>query len=459
MVSMGIDGMISGLNTTDLINQLMTAEAVPQTLLKTKQSETTSFITALQSFNAKVASLATSAATAALPASWGAYAATSSTSSVSATTTSSAQPSELQFRVDAVASNQVSLSDAFSTPSMIFPGSPPVITVKKADGTLTTINPASGDLAEITRAINAAPDSGVKAVAVKVGTSYRLQLSSTATGVANGFSVYSGSAADVTAGTATAVNLTSTRAAADAQVTLWPGSTAAMPVTSSSNSFSNVLDGVTFTVSKVEAAPVTLTVARDDAALAKLGSDLVGSLGVVFSEITSRTSSSTTTDSSGKSIVTGGLFSGDSAVRNLSQQLQAAAAYPINGTSPSAVGITIAKDGTFAFDAAKFKTALAADPAKVQSIMSGLAARVADVAKLASDPNEGSVSLKITGQQGELKDLGLQIDDWDRRLALRKSGLQATYTALEVSLSALKSQSSWLTSQIASLSTSSSTSG
>ena len=453
MVSMGIDGMISGLNTTDLINQLMTAEAAPQALLKTSQATTTSFVTALQSFNTKVASLATSAATAALPASWGAYAATSSDTSVTATTTTSAAPSELSFTVDAVASNQVSLTDAFSDPSTLFPGAPPSITVRKPDGTMTTISPASGDLTEIARAINAATDSGLKAVAVKVGTSYRLQLSGASTGVANGFSIYSGTAADVTAGTATAVNLTSTRTAADAKVTLWPGSAAAASVTSSTNSFANTLGGVTFTVSAVETTPVTLTIARDDNALAKLGSDLV------FSDIASRTATTTTKDTNGNDVITGGLFSGDSAIRNLSQQLQSAASYPIDGISPSAVGISIAKDGTFSFDDAKFKAALAADPAMVQKVMTGVAARVATVAQLASDPLEGSLTLKIAGQQDEIKEMGTQIDAWDLRLALRKSGLQATYTALEVSLSALKAQSSWLTGQISSLSSSSSTTG
>ena len=49
----------------------------------------------------------------------------------------------------------------------------------------------------------------------------------------------------------------------------------------------------------------------------------------------------------------GGLFTGDSAVRTLQQQISEAASYPVDGVSPSTVGITIAKDGTFSFDDAK----------------------------------------------------------------------------------------------------------
>ena len=36
MGSMGIDGIVSGLDTTSLINSLMQVEAMPQTLLKQK---------------------------------------------------------------------------------------------------------------------------------------------------------------------------------------------------------------------------------------------------------------------------------------------------------------------------------------------------------------------------------------------------------------------------------------
>lgn len=453
MASMGIDGMISGLNTTDLINQLMQAEAIPQTLLKTKQTNTTTLVTALQALNTKVSSLADAATTATKPTSWQAYKATASASSVTATTTATALPSELSFRVDALASNQVSLLEV-ADPTAVFPGSPPTFTIKQKDGTATTLTPASGKIEDVVKAINDSSTAGVKAVAVKVDGAYRLQLSGTGTGANEAFDVYAVAAADITDATPK-VALGNLKTASDAQVTLWPQNDALKKtVSSTSNTFSNVLDGVSFTVSalpKADDAPVTLTVARDDAAVKKLASGLVGALGVVFAEIGSRTSTTTKTDADGRTVVSGGLFSGDSAVRALNQQLQTAASYPVDGTSPSEVGIVIGRDGTFTFDDAKFTAALAADPAKVQKVVSGLAERVADVAKKTSDKTDGSLTRKVEGQQGVVKDLGDQIASWDLRLASRRAGLQKTYSALEVSLSGLKSQSSWLASQLASL--------
>ncbi len=47
--------------------------------------------------------------------------------------------------------------------------------------------------------------------------------------------------------------------------------------------------------------------------------------------------------------------------------------------------------------------------------------------------------------------MGTRIEDWDRRLAVRKEGLQRTYAALEVTMSNLTSQSNWLAGQLETL--------
>lgn len=450
MGSLGIDGLVSGLDTTALINQLMQVEAAPQTLLKSKQSATSSLVTALQSLNTKVASLGDAATTAAKPASWTAFTAVSSATSVTATAGASAQASALTFRVDSVAASQVSLVDPAALGGTTF-------TIKRG-ATLTEVTAASTSADDIAAAINKAA-GGVTATSVRTGNgtpaTYTLQLTGADTGSAGGFEVYAGTKAAVGAGTATAVTLTKVRDAADARITLFAGSAAEQQLTSATNTFSGVMTGVDLTVSKVEADPVTVTVARDDAALKKLASGLVGALGVVLSEITSRTATTTTTGADGKPTVTGGLFSGDSAVRGLRQQITSAVSYPVNGSSPSEVGITLGRDGAFTFDEAKFTVALAADPKKVQGIVTGLAQRVADVATGASDKVDGTLTLKVKGQQGLVEDLGKQITAWDSRLDVRRQSLEKTYSALEVTLSSLKAQSSWLAGQLAGLSASS----
>lgn len=458
-----IDGLVSGLDTTALISNLIKLEAAPQTLLKGKQSTSSTLVTALQSLNTKIASLATTAATAAKATSWSAWTATSSSTATTAKAGATAQPGSLTFSVDRIAKAQVSLSKAVRDDKSLVPAVPPAVTIRNAEGTYVTVSPTTGSLADIAKAVNDAADSGIRATVVLVtnGTEpeYRIQFTGTKTGT--DFAVYAGTREDVEAAadkTTLQLDTSTAQVAATAQITLWKGVVGLeKQFSQASNTFSGLMTGVDVTVTKPTAAgeDVTVTIAQDADALKKLASDLVGSLGIALSEVASRTKTSTTTSADGRTMVTGGLFAGDSAVRQVNQQLLSAASMPADGFSPSEVGIVLGKDGTVTFDATRFATALAADPAKVQSMITTIAGRVATAAKAASEPTTGLLSQKVSGQQALVKDFGLQIEDWDRRLEMRRTALEKTYSALEVQLSKLNSQSSWLTAQLDSLKSSS----
>ena len=89
-MSMAIDGLVSGLDTTSLINSLMQLDAAPQTLLKNKVSATQDMITALQGLNSKIADLATLADNTAKAGALDLYTVSSSSPSLTATTTAGA---------------------------------------------------------------------------------------------------------------------------------------------------------------------------------------------------------------------------------------------------------------------------------------------------------------------------------------------------------------------------------
>ncbi|MFF2050926.1 flagellar filament capping protein FliD [Leifsonia sp. NPDC058194] len=460
-MSLAIDGLISGLKTTDLINQLMQAEGVPQTLLKNKVTTSTTYITAMQALNTKVAALTDLATKTAKPAASDLHTASSSSDKVTATAGPGAVDGTIDFTVDKLAQSQVTVTG----PLTQWPDQPPVLTFVAADGTTKQVTAASSSLADVAAAINKA-GVGVTATQVAAGLDpssgekvYRLQLSSTKTGSEGSFTAYRGSSADVAAGTAT--NLLSeagaaqVRQAQDAQITLWSGTGAAQSVTSSTNTFADVLPGVTVTVSAASTTPVTLSVARDDKGISDVANALVTSLNDIFAYIATKQAVSTSTDTAGGTVVTAGTFTGDSTVRDANQKLLDSASAPINGVSPSTYGISITSDGNMSFDADKFAAALAADPEKVKAAIATVAQRVADAAKAASDKYDGTITTKITGEQSTVKSLSTQITDWDTRLADRRSSLERTYANLEVNLQKLQSQSNWLTGQLASLSTSS----
>lgn len=441
MAGLAIDGLSSGLDTTALINSLIAIEGNQQVLLKQKQSTSSSLVTALQALNTRVASLAEAAKTATKDSSWGAVKGASSAESVVVTAASGAVPSTLSFTVDRVATSQSSL---LTVPADLDADNP-TLTISLG-GKDTAVTALTTDPRDIAAAINSS-DAGVKAAVINVGTadapSYRLQLTGTETGAANTFTV-----SYANAGGTAAASLSQVRAAGDAQITLFPGTDAAQSMTSSTNAFNGVLADVTITVSKVESEAVTVDVVRDTEALTSLAKNLVSNIEVVLSEIASRTKATTGTADDGGSTLKPGLFGGDATIRMLQQDILAQASAPIDGVSPADVGIVISRDGTFTFDEEKFTAALAADPAKVQTIVSGVAANVQAVADRASDKVDGTLTNRIKSTQDAVSELGDRISDWDDRLARRRETLVRIYSALEVSMSKMQSTSSWLASQI-----------
>ncbi|TQL46605.1 flagellar hook-associated protein 2 [Homoserinimonas aerilata] len=451
-----LPGLASGLNSADLIASFMQLEAIPQTLLKNKATVTSSTVTVLQALNTRIASLAELAKTAAKPAALDLHKATSSTDAVTASVGTGASAGSLEFTVDALAQSQSAVTAALTE----WPSTGP-ITIVGADGTQTELSPASASLDDVVRAINAS-DAGVKAVKVASGADgngdplFRLQLTSATTGADAAFSIYQGSAAEVDGGTATdllaAPGAAMVKQAQDAKITLWGGTGAEQSVTSTSNTFTALLPGVDVNVTKTSTDPVTIEVARDSEAATKVAKDLVASLTDIFIFIDSR-SKVTTAGSGSDSTAKGGIFTGDSTVRGAKQALLSAITMPINGHSPSEIGISITKTGTIEFDAEKFAAALASDPAKVETAMAGLADRVATTATAQSDKYDGLLTSKINGQEKLVSTYNDQIEAWDLRLEKRQSTLERTYAALEVRMGAFNSQSAWLTSQIASLPT------
>ncbi|ACL40958.1 flagellar hook-associated 2 domain protein [Pseudarthrobacter chlorophenolicus A6] len=439
-MGLAIDGLSSGLDTTTLINSLMTLEAAPQNLIKTRAAAVQNRISALQGLNSAVADLATKAAKLAEPKGLELYTATSSSPKVTIAVGAGAKPGTVDFTVSQLAQMQVSVTKNLSA----WPDT--TLTITGQDGKATSVTPSSTSLDDVVSAVNAS-GAGVTASKISVGGGeYRLQFASAKTGAAGGFTV---------SGLGGPADLTTVQTAQDAQIKLWTGTSAEATLSSPTNTFADLLQGVSATVSEVSATPTRVTVVRDNAQISRAATDLVSTANGVLAQISTKTAVVTSTDAAGNPITSAGIFTGDSAIRTVSTAVLAAASAPIGGRSPSEFGISVTKTGTVEFDATKFSEALAKDPAGTMAAVSTIAGRVASAAKQASDPVNGLISTKIKGQQSTAKDYAAQIESWDDRLQTRRETLQRTYSALEVALSGMKAQSAWLSSQLAGLSTSS----
>jgi flagellar hook-associated protein 2 len=296
-------------------------------------------------------------------------------------TTSTAAPGTIDLTVAKLASNQTSVTAAMTAWPVDGGGAPAKLTIVDGTGKQTGISPASTSLDDVVTAVNAAA-GGAAAVKVPAGNgTYRLQFTATTAGAAGAFQVHQGSAADVTAGTSTnlmtAPGAAVVKPAQDAEAVLYAGTAAQQTITSATNTFKDVLPGVSVTATATTAAPVTLTVASDTAGITKKAEDLVKAVNDVLGYIKDSSAVSTTATATGASAAKGGTFTGHSGVRAISDAVTTAVVAPINGKSPSEYGIVINKTGDFTFDKDKFAAAMAADPAATQAAVTEISSRVA----------------------------------------------------------------------------------
>lgn len=441
--SASISGLGSGLDTASIIEQFMQLEAVQQTRLKSRASSEKSTVSILQSLNTKIAALATRAADLAKPAAWAAITATSSDPKVAVTTTSAAGPGSLSLRVDRTAASHrlehataVGLGSAGAVPT--------TVRLDRLDGTAPLDLGTDGTLAGLVAAVNdPANATGLRATAVKVGTdSYRLVVESAATGADSDFTLTDAADGSALLGGSTL------RAGRDAQVTIGDSIVA----TSATNTFADLVPGVSLTVAADTTAGTTsqVTLARDPAALATSMKGLVDAVNAALADIDTQSRAGGVAGSSGP-------LAGDRAVRDVRDRLLASV-FPGDGTTLADLGVQTDRSGRLVLDEAAFRTAYDADPAAVQTRMTaagtGFVSRVAEAAKAATDRTTGILTTAVTGRNESIKRLDDNIEAWDIRLELRRTTLTRQFTALETALSRMSSQSSWLSGQISSLSTS-----
>lgn len=445
-------GVVSGLNTSALVAAQIAAESGPKDALQTQVTTDNTLLTALQALNTSYAALASQATADAATNAWNVYSTTSSDSSATATTTTDASAGTVSFSIDSVAAAQVDVTAPLHGSSTI-----PVFTIVGSTGTQVEIHPASGSVADIAAAINTS-SAGVSAIAVASGQDattgaalYRLQLTSSHTGASGAFSFFGGSSSDISAGTAPDLlaqpGAAVIQTASDAAVTLWAGTPAAQTVTSTGNTFSNLLPGVSVTVSKKSTTPVSLTIAQDTATITNAASSLVTAVDTLLHSIATSSAVSSSTDSSGNTTTAGGPFTGDSLIRNSAYALFNTIAQPKNGISPASIGINIHQDGAITFDAAKFQAALASNPSGTHALLQSISSAVAAQATGQSDPVSGALTSRISSLNSDIRGLKSQVSAWTTELATRQTALESAFSAMETQLSALKTQSNWLSQQ------------
>jgi flagellar hook-associated protein 2 len=435
--SFNVSGLLgsNSIDTTALISQLMQAQAIPQTQLKNELVIEQAIKSAYQAINTKLSALQTAAQALTNPTiptdptAWTATAATSSSSAVVATSTGAAAVGSSTFDVLQLARAQVT-TVAVNTDGTVVSDLATGITI----GSHSFANLASGQASDVASVINAA-NIGVRASVITTDAGQVLQLTGT-TGLANAF------------GTSGFANTpTDVVAAQNAQIGVGDPLAGGYVVSRPTNTFTDVIPGVTFTVGAV-ATGVTISVTSDAKGISDKLAALVAAANAARTEIG---------NDSGK----GAILEGNYDVMLLGQGIGSAVSNGVTGGGTlKTYGIDMDKDGVITFDATAFQAAYAADSTGTRNAIAGsFAAALNTLATNASDPITGTVTAAITSASNASDDLNKRIDAWTSRLADIQARLQDKYTAMNAALARLQSQSTYLTNMLKSLNSTSSGSG
>jgi flagellar hook-associated protein 2 len=443
-----ITGLASNLDTNSIINALMAIDRQPVTALTNEQKGLTALKGQLTSIQGTLQTLSLNAGALGSPALFAnSQTVTSSDPTrVSATTSTGAGVGGYQVDVTRLANS------AQRTFTYASPASGDSLTI---DGKPVTVT-AGESIQDFVQSINSDSSQTVYAAAIDNGT---VVLSNRATGAPpSGGSFIT--VAD--AGGTLTEQAGKARAGQDATYSI-----DGVPGTSSTNTITGAIGGVTLSLSGVTttSGPVTVTVTPpgpNSSSIQAAVKTFVDSYNSVIDRVNSQLTQKPVTGDP----TTGTLF-GDGGLTDLLSSLREAiytpnANLPAGMASLSDIGVSTgaasgsatfsqdAVNGKLTIDSGKLAAAIANNPTGVAKMLQGFSQSFGAIVDAQAGPG-GSLDARIQGETSQISDISNQINNLNAILTERQTALQAQFANLEAALSQSQAQSNWLSSQIASL--------
>ncbi len=465
-------GSGSGLDLESLVTKLMQVEQQPLVALNTKEGKVQAKISALGSLKAALSTLqgtasaltpATGQTASAKFTTYKASVADSAYATASASTSAVAGSYSLEVtglaqthRLASPSGAYASSSSAIGTGTLVIErGSVSGATFTRATGSSAvsvTIDSSHNTLGGLRDAINAA-DAGVTATIVTGTGGAQLVLTSkdSGTGHQMRLSGLTGFDFDPVAatGTLSQATLAGGQAAADASLKL-----NGIAITSTSNTVTGALDGVTINLLKQTTSATTLTVSKDTS------TSLTGGLNAfikAYNEVVGTVAQLGSYDAETKEA---GTLNGDATLRMVQSQLRSLVFGTPGGVTGdyrtlSSIGVSVQRDGTLSLDSTKLQAALAAGSDDV----AGLVGAFGKALTSASNNMVGSTGIIAAGTDGlnrTIADITKQRERLARRLDQIETRYRSQFTALDSLVASMKSTSAYLTQQLAALTSSTS---
>lgn len=431
-MSINFNGLVSGLDTASMIDQLVAAEKSSATVLRQRVTDVNRQGTIIDDLTTRLLSVRDKARALDQASELRTAKATSSDDShASVAVSGSAAAATHSLRVDTLARAQVTTSRTFASNGAGAAGTGSVDITTSA-GTKSVSWTATDTLQDIADRINAA-DAASTASVVYDGTNYRLVATARQPGVANAPTYTDGGAG---LGWSAPANVTI--AASDARFTL-----DGIAMTRSTNLVADAASGMTLTLKRAHAVGETDTivdVSSDGDAVKTKVKDVVDAFNTAANLVTSQLSYSGVTKGAGT------LF-GDSTLRQLQLAMNKAATDSHGGKTLAGLGITFDRSGRLTIDDAKLSAALTADPRAAERLFvdGGLGTKLGDLADQYARSGDGILAAKGKSLDSQAASYQKQIDRIEDAATKVGERLRDQFTKLEKALSTMQQQSARLT--------------
>lgn len=436
-----VDGIVSNIDTTGLINAIIAAQKVPLNKIEdqisdyqNRREKVAGVSNRMKDLQAAIEKMDTEAELR------GRKATLSSTDQFDMSLGASAAFGNYSIRVTGLSSNETEVSQGYAAKDTLgtvpegtlvvtYAGTPHTITV---DSTNSSLSGLADELSQV---------AGLNAAVVDTGETganrYRLMVSGEDTGASNTISF---DTSGLTGLTGTLPVFTEKQTAADATISL-----NGVTVKSATNTFTDVLPGISLTAKAEGSTAVKATIAQDAGSMLSHANAFVKAYNDVLNYYNTNTAFNADENIAGPLL-------GEGSTRRAVEQLgqMVADQYSTGGeyTALSQFGFSTDRDGVLSLDESKFTEALADHEDEFVSLFTSdtgpLPTMRDTIANSFIDAETGTLASVTDSLESTIKTMQEYVDDQNDKLDAQAESLRSKFTTMEQVLGNVKSSSNFL---------------
>jgi len=442
-MSVQVDGLISGLDTTALIDSIIAASGIPKQAIEARVTDYETKADRISDLVNRIADITTALDDMAAIGDFRSFAADyAENDAFSVAVDGEAVEGSYDIEITEMAKAEQWVSDGFSSSStdaglvgdLVF----------EYDGETSKITTDGMTLTEIAAEVNDV--DGLTAYVMNTGDAtspYRLVIQGDDRG--SDYSIdFSGSDPPVSAGLGFDTSANQTVAAASAALTI-----NGVAVTSDTNTVTDAIPGMTLTITGTTTDAVTVDVSSDPEAIEEKVQAFVDAYNDVANFIS--TNSIYDTDEGIR-----GAFVGEAGVRRVTQGMATVVTTEYGDLgqdydSLGLIGIETTSTGQMEIDSDVFQAILLAEPDQVADLFTsddGFIAAMKDQLDVYTDPTEGSLSVRQESIEGRISDLNDDIEAMTERMDRMEERLRKQFTSMETTMGQLQGTQAFITNML-----------